>query len=267
MNDITQFLFLHGYSLLFAGVLLSQTGVPIPAVPILITAGTIAGIGRIDLYIALLVAFSASTIGDTFRYYLGRYLGNRVLALLCRVSLEPDSCVRRTEDIFGRHGAKSLLYCKFVPGLDAVVASMSGIIKMRFSHFIAFNSLGTLLWIISLMGIGYIFSDALDDLLVYAGHMGRTFSWLLLAALAIYVAWKYIRRMQFIRQLSTARITVPELKSRLDAGEEITIIDLRSSPDFNADPYTIPGAIRMAPENLTRKGNVPSDQEVVLYCT
>lgn len=267
MNDITQFLFLHGYSILFAGVLLSQAGIPIPAVPILITAGTIAGMGRMDLYIALFVAFSAATISDIFRYYLGRRLGNRVLAFLCRVSLEPDSCVRRTEDLFGRHGAKSLLYCKFVPGFDAVVASMSGIMQMRFSRFLAFNSLGTLLWVASFIGMGYIFSDALDDLLEYAGHMGRTFFLLLLAALAIYLAWKYIRRVQFIRQLSIDRITPVELKSKLDAGEEITIIDLRSSPDFEANPYTIPGAIRMAPENLTRKENVPLDQEVVLYCT
>jgi membrane protein DedA with SNARE-associated domain len=267
MNDITQFLFLHGYSILFAGVFLSQAGIPIPAVPILIAAGTIAGMGRMDVYIALFVAFSASTISDTFRYYLGRYLGNRVLVLLCRVSLEPDSCVRRTEDIFGRHGAKSLVYCKFIPGFDAVIASMSGIMQMRFSRFLTFNSLGTLLWAASFIGMGYIFSDALDDLLLYASHMGRTFFWLLITALVIYIAWKYFRRVQFIRQLSIARITPEELKSRLDAGEDITIIDLRSSPDFNADPYTIPGAIRMAPENLTRKENVPLDQEVILYCT
>jgi len=267
MNDITQFLFLHSYTILFAGVFLSQAGIPIPAVPILITAGTIAGMGRMDLYVALVVAFSASTISDIFRYYLGRRLGNRGLVFLCRVSLEPDSCVRRTEDLFGRHGAKSLLYCKFIPGFDAVIASMSGIMQMRFSRFFAFNSLGTLLWIASFIGIGYIFSDALDDLLLYASHMGRTFFWLLMAALAVYIAWKYVRRVQFIRQLSIARITPAELKSKLDAGEEITIIDLRSSLDFNADPYTIPGAIRVTPENLKRKENVPPDQEVVLYCT
>jgi membrane protein DedA with SNARE-associated domain len=267
MNDITQFLFLHGYAILFAGVLLSQAGIPIPAVPILITVGTLAGMGRIDVYLALFTAFSASTISDVFRYYLGRRLGNRVLVFICRVSLEPDSCVHRTEDLFGRHGAKSLLYCKFVPGLDAVVASMSGIIQMRFPRFLIFNSLGTLLWVSSFIGLGYIFSDALDDVLEYAGHMGRTFSWLLIAALAIYIGWKYLRRVQFIRQLSIDRITPEELKSKLDAGEEITIIDLRSSLDFGANPYIIPGAIRMAPEKLAYKENIPLEQEVVLYCT
>ena len=267
MSDITQFLFLHGYSILCAGVFLSQAGIPIPAVPILITAGTIAGMGQMNLYIALVVAFSASTVSDIFRYCLGRRLGNRVLVLLCRLSLEPDSCVRQTEDLFGRHGAKSLIYCKFVPGLDAVVASMSGIIQMRFSRFLAFNSLGTLLWVASYIGIGYIFSDALDDLLVYASHMGKTFFWLLMAALAMYIAWKYFRRVQFIRELSISRITPEELKSKLDAGEDITIIDLRSSLDFTADPYIIPGAIRIAPENLMGRANVPLDQEVVLYCT
>lgn len=267
MNDITQFLFLHGYLILFAGVLLSRAGLPIPAVPILITVGTIAGMGRFDLYLSLLVAFSASMISDIVRYYLGRRLGSRVLAFLCRVSLEPDSCVRRTEDLFGRHGAKSLLYCKFIPGLDAVVASMSGIIQMRFSRFLVFNSLGTLLWAVTFIGLGYIFSDALDDILEYASTMGRTFSWLLIAALAIYVAWKYIRRAQFTRQLSIDRITPIELKSKIDAGENIAIIDLRSSLDFEADPYTIPGAVRMVPDSISRKENVPLDQEVVLYCT
>ncbi len=144
---------------------------------------------------------------------------------------------------------------------------MSGIIQMRFSRFIVFNSMGTLLWVASYIGVGYIFSDALDDLLLYAGHMGKTFFWLLMAALVIYIAWKYVRRVQFIRELSISRITPEELKSKLDAGEDIAIIDLRSSLDFKADPYIIPGAIRMAPENLTRRDNIPLDHEVVLYCT
>ena len=267
MNDITQFLFLHGYSILFVGVLLARAGLPIPAVPILITMGTIVGMGWFDFYLSLFVAFSASTISDVFRYYLGRRFGNRILTFLCRVSLEPDSCVRRTEDLFGRHGAKSLLYCKFVPGLDAVVASISGIIQMRFSRFLVFNSLGTCLWAATFIGVGYIFSDALDDILEYASTMGRTFFWLLIVALAGYIAWKYIRRAQFTRQLSIDRITPAELKSKIDAGENIAIIDLRSSLDFEADPYTIPGAIRMAPENITGREPVLLDQEIVLYCT
>jgi membrane protein DedA with SNARE-associated domain len=267
MNDALFFLFRHGYSILFVGVLLSQAGLPVPVMPVLIVAGTLVGMGKMDFSLALGLALLASTISDLLRYYLGRLFGMRMVAFLCRVSLEPDSCVRRTEDLFGRHGATSLLYCKFIPGFNAVVASMAGILRMRLSRFLAFNTLGALLWAASFIGVGYIFSDVLDDILEYAGHMGRAFSWLLVAVLALYVAWKYFHRRRFIQQLSIDRITPGELKARLDVGEDITVIDLRSSLDFEADPYMIPGAIRMAPEHLEHKEVASHDREVVLYCT
>ena len=118
MDETIQFLIRHGYSLLFAWVLIEQLGLPIPAVPLLLAAGGLAGSGRMNLPAAMGAAMIAVIAADLFWYYLGRYRGGRVLKLLCKISLEPDSCVRRTENIFTRHGARSLLVAKFVPGLN-----------------------------------------------------------------------------------------------------------------------------------------------------
>lgn len=267
MNDAVPFFFRHGYSVLFLGVLLARLGLPVPIAPVLIAAGTLAGMSEMNFPGALALALLASTISDLLHYGIGRFLGMRVIAFICRVSLEPDSCVRRTEDLFGRQGAKSLLYSKFVPGLDTVVASMAGVIRMRPSRFFLFNTAGALLWAGSFMGLGYVFSDVLDDVLLYAGHMGKAFLWLVTTAVAFYMAWKFVNRRRFIRQLSIDRITAAELKTKLDAGENMAVIDLRSSLDFEADPYLIPGAVRVAPEHIEHKDVLPRDQEVVLYCT
>src|SRR6266705_6311541 len=107
MDEVTQFLIRHGGLVVFAVVLAEQVGLPIPAVPVLLAAGALAGVGKTNIAWVILLGFAACLIGDLVWYYLGRYRGRQVLGLLCRISLEPDSCVRRTEDFFVRHGMRS----------------------------------------------------------------------------------------------------------------------------------------------------------------
>src|SRR5512141_1291428 len=147
MTPVLPFLIQHGYTLLFFWVLAETMGLPIPCVPLLITVGALAGAGQMNLHLCIGLGVSAALLSDSFWYSLGWFRGRRVLSLLCRISLEPDSCVRRTENIFARYGARSLLIIKFIPGLSAVSIPLAGIIHMSLPRFLLFDSVGIFMWI------------------------------------------------------------------------------------------------------------------------
>ena len=268
MDEAFQFLIRHGYSVLFVWVLAEQLGLPLPATPLLLAAGALAGSGQMNLPFAIALAVLASMLGDVSWYEFGRRRGGRVLSLLCRISLEPDSCVRKTETAFVRHGARSLLIAKFVPGLNTMAPPLAGIIGMRLGRFLIFDALGALLYLGSFVVLGYAFSSQLEQVAARVAGLGFSLLVIFGGGLAAYIVWKYIQRRRFIRSLRIARITPDELKSKIDAGEEVVVVDLRGSLDFDAAPQTIPGAIRMAPEKV-EEGHmqIPRDREIVLFCT
>ena len=265
LEQAADFLIRHGYAVLFGWVLIEQMGLPIPAAPLLIAAGALARAGKINLMFAVALAFVAVILADLFWYGLGRYRGARILKLLCRISLEPDSCVRRTENLFVRHGALSLLIAKFVPGLNTAAPSLAGIFRMRVRRFMVFDFLGGLFWVVTVTSLGLILSDQLEQIALRWG------GWLvavLAGTLAAYVLWKFIQRRRFLRRLRIARITPKELMDKLTAGETISIVDLRQPMDIEAFPQMIPGALRIAMEEIEeRHGEIPRDRDVVLYCS
>ena len=265
LEQAADFLIRHGYAVLFGWVLLEQMGLPIPAAPLLIAAGALARAGKMNLTFALALALIAVILADLFWYSLGRYRGGRILKLLCRISLEPDSCVRRTENLFVRHGVHSLLVAKFVPGLNTAAPSLAGIFRMPVRRFMIFDFLGALLWVVSVTSLGLIFSDQLKQIAL------RWSGWLvavLAGSLAAYVLGKFIQRRRFIRRLRIARITPKELMDKLRAGETISIVDLRQPMDIEAFPQMIPGSLRIAMEEIEeRHAEIPRDRDVVLYCS
>ena len=268
LEQAVEFLIKHGYSLLFGWVLVEQMGLPIPAIPLLIAAGALAGSGKIDLALAVSLALVAVILADLFWYSLGRYRGGRILKLLCRISLEPDSCVRRTENLFVRHGAHSLLVAKFVPGLNTAAPSLAGIFRMPMRRFMIFDSLGGFLWVATFTGLGFIFSDQLEQIASHALGWGGWLVAVLAGSLAAYILWKYIQRRRFLHRLRIARISPKELMDKLTAGEQISIVDLRQPIDIEAFPRMLPGALRIAMEEIEdRHREIPRDRDVVLYCS
>ena len=265
LDQAADFLIRHGYIVLFGWVLLEQLGLPIPAAPLLIAAGALARAGKMNLTFAMTIAFVAAILADLFWYFLGRYRGGRILKLLCRISLEPDSCVRRTENLFIRHGIRSLLVAKFIPGLNTAAPSLAGVFRMPVRRFLIFDSLGAFFWVVTVISLGLIFSDQLEQLALRWG------GWLVAAlagSLAAYVLWKFIQRRRFIRRLRIARITPKELMEKLTARENISIVDLRQPMDIEAFPQMIPGALRIAMEEIEqRHEEIPRDRDVVLYCS
>jgi membrane protein DedA with SNARE-associated domain len=267
MDKVIPFLIQHGYTVLFIWVLVETMGLPLPSVPLLITMGALAYAGQVNLFLCIGLGVCAALLSDLFWYTAGRKRGSMVLSSICRIALEPDSCVRRTESLFGTYGARSLLVTKFVPGLSAVSTPLAGIISMPLPRFVLFDVSGILLWAGSYTLVGYVFGEELDRALDYAGGMGKTLFVLVAGGLTIYVLRKYSLRRRFLKQHVMARITPDELKQRLDAGENITIIDVRHSLDLEADPYVIPGALRMSLDQAESHPSLPRDREIVVYCT
>lgn len=268
MNEATEFLVRHGYLLLFGMVLAEQVGLPLPAIPLLLAAGALSGTGRLSLTVSIALAVSAAMAGDVLWYFIGKNKGGKVLSFLCRISLEPDTCVRKTEDTFARRGAKTLVTAKFVPGLSTIAPPLAGMFGMRIGRFLAYDGLGTLLWVGAYIGAGFVFADQIEAATEYALQFGSWLFIVAIAALVAYVGWKYYQRQRFIAKLRVDRIEPEELRRRLDAGEDIVVVDLRHSMEFEAQPQTIPGALRMTTEEVeARHEEIPKDREIVLYCT
>ena len=268
MHRTVEFLLHHGYTVLLGWVFAEQIGLPLPSMPLLLAAGALAGTGRLSLFASLVCAVFAAVMADSVWYSLGRLKGIKVLQLLCKISLEPDSCVRRTEGVFAKRGARSLLIAKFLPGLGTVAPPLAGVFHMSVGRFLLYDGVGSILWAGTFLGLGFAFSGQIERIAEHLEQLGSGLLVLIVAALAGYIGYKYFARRRFLRELRIARITADELKKKIDAGEELVIVDLRHAMDFEAEPEIIPGAFRMDAKELEEQTDrLPRDRAVILYCT
>jgi membrane protein DedA with SNARE-associated domain/rhodanese-related sulfurtransferase len=265
--DNLQFLEHYGVVLLPALAVAEQIGVPLPAVPALLAVGALAAHGRISIALVL-GAISVAALAVDFAWYeLGRRRGARVLARLCQLSLEPDSCLRRAESIFARHGARSMLASKFVPGLTTVMPPLAGVFAVPRMRFALYDLAGVLLWAGTWLVLGYFFSDAIVLIAARASALGRMLGLVIVIALAGYILVKYGRRHLFLRKLRAARISPEALKRRVDGGEAVTIIDLRTPLEVRATPYAIPGSRWLAADTIDKhEAEFLRSRDVVVYC-
>ena len=256
----------HGYALLFCWVLAEQGAIPLPSIPLLLAAGSLARSGRLQFSFALAACVAAALIADTLWFQLGRMRGPRVLRWICRVSLEPDSCVRITEDTFSKYGMRSLLLAKFVPGLNAVAAPLAGNSGASGWQFLLYDAAGAALWSGTYLALGYLFSEQLETVLAYASGMGSGLLIVGAGLFALWIVWKFLQRRRFLRNLNVARITPAELRALLDSGRDPYIVDLRGSIDD--DPSPIPHTIRLSIEDLSAgRHKIPREHEIILFCT
>lgn len=267
MDKVIPFLVQYGYIVLFIWVLTETMGLPIPSVPLLITMGTLAGAGQRNVFLCIGLGVCAALLGDIFWYTVGRHRGRKVLSLICRITFEPDSCVRRTQNIFARFGSRSFLITKFVPGLSAFATTLAGIVNLPLPRFLIFDVLGILIWVSIYTFIGYIISEELDRALHYGAGITKTLLLLIGGGLSTYILWKYISRRRFLKKHAVAHITPEELKRKLDAGENIVIIDVRHPSDIEADPYRIPGSISIPIDAVENHPALSNDREIIAYCT
>jgi membrane protein DedA with SNARE-associated domain/rhodanese-related sulfurtransferase len=268
MSQTTQFLINHGLSLVFAAVFVEQLGLPLPALPWLLAAGALSAAGKFNLLLGLWATVIACLIADAIWFYLGRYRGNQVLALLCRISLEPDSCVRRTQNVFTKYGLRGVLVAKFIPGMSTVVPPLAGMSGIGLARFLFVDAVGSSLYCGFLLGFGYFFSHQMDQIGAAIARVGGSALGLVIGLAAVYVAYKYWQRQRLLRELRMARITADELRRRLDNGEAPLILDLRSKAALEQDPVLIRGAIHLSLEEIvSRQSEFPRDRDIIVYCS
>ena len=267
MSGTNQFLFDNGLPIIFGAVFLDQLGVPIPAVPWLLAAGALAAAGKCHWFMALELSIIACLIADFFWFYLGRYRGTRVLGLLCRLSLEPDSCVRKTVNLFTRYGWRGIIVAKFVPGMSTITPPLAGMSGVTAGRFFLFDGLGSLLYSGGFILLGYIFSNEIAQVAAALAHIGGSLVSVILVVLILYIAFKYWERRRLLRELRMAKITPVELGQMLDAGENPFILDLRSLLELEQDPAIIRGAIHITAEEIEKRHQeFPRDREIIVYC-
>jgi len=257
----------YGVLVLFVWAFAVQAGMPLPAVPILVGAGTLSGSGQMNLALAIVAAMAATVGADMLWYSLGRYFGTRVLATLCRFSLDPDSLIREAKERFVAHRARYLILAKFLPGVNPLAAGLAGAVPIRPDRFLRYAATGALLWAGIWITLGYLFADVIDLVLAQAIRIKLPLITVSAGALVVWLVFKYARRQYFLRHLLKARITAIELKRRLEAGDHLVIVDLRTALDLEAAPYGIPGAHWFAPETLRHPHHlIPRGSELVIYC-
>jgi len=268
VGESVAYLARHGYTLLFAWVAAEQFGAPLPAVPILIAAGVLAASGQVSLAMCVALGVVACLIGDTAWYAVGKNRGPAVLRVLCRISLEPESCVRRSSDFLSRHGNRSLVFAKFIPGISTVAVPLAANAGISPLAFFLYDTLGSLLYVGAYLLAGYALGSRLDRLDALAASLKTLATWFVVMGVVAIVAWRLRQRRKFHKELRTARIAPQEVLELITRGERPYIVDLRHPLDMLPDPRMLPGAIRMTPAELTdRQAEIPRDREIILYCT
>jgi membrane protein DedA with SNARE-associated domain/rhodanese-related sulfurtransferase len=266
--------FIHyAYLLIFLWVLVEQIGVPIPSIPVLLTAGTLTATNRIHHLYALTAVLVACLIADTLWFWLGRRYGNSVLKLLCRLSFEASTCVSKTEGYFTRRGSVTLLFAKFVPGLSTVAAPIAGQTGMPYSRFLAWDLAGSILWAESFLLAGRFFGDIAQKSAPFLHWLGRSAFAIFVLMVMGFLAYRIWKQRKFLQQVRSLRLEPGELKHMMDVAEEQGniapfIVDLRHPLDYLPDPRVLPGALRIGPNELKQHSEIiPRDRDVVLYCT
>jgi membrane protein DedA with SNARE-associated domain len=257
----------YGYSVVFAALLLEQLGFPIPSAPVVILAGAFAAGGMLYSPLVLAAAVLACLVGDIVWYEIGRKKGRSVLKTLCRVSLSPDSCVRKTEDSFLKYGMNSLLFSKFLPGLNTVAPPMAGMFGASLLSFLCYDFAGSLIYCVALFLPGFLFEKAVFDITSALEEIGHSVLWIIIAAVTAIAAVKWIRLKLLQRVLYKERITPEELYDRITAGESLILLDLRSG--INGDETgRLPGSIHILPGDIDQHlHRLDKERWIVMYCT
>lgn len=268
MHELSNFLLKHGYLVLGGFVLAEQSGLPLPSVPLLLVMGALSASHRFSFLLAWLICIVAATLGDLLWYVLGYYRGGSILNLLCRISLEPDSCVSGAKSMFARWGAAALIISKFIPGFGAVVPTMAGWTRVPRWRLAAADLTGSLLWSGVYLGAGVVFRSELEVVGTLLAHLGGWLISLVLLCVAAWVGWKYFQRARFLRGLRVDRMSPEELRRKMEAGEPVVVVDLRHALELENDPARIPGAIWIDYEQIDERFHeLPENREVILYCS
>jgi membrane protein DedA with SNARE-associated domain len=270
MNSFLSLIAHHGYLLIFGVVLSEAIGLPVPAAVALVAGGAAAASGSLSGVRLLILALTAMLLGDTLLFILGRYMGWRLLGLLCRLSINPESCILRSAESFYKRGKTTLLIAKFIPGVNTMAPPLAGSMKMRPVQFLRLDCAGASLYILAYGGLGFLFRDFLAAITRGVQAASHIFGEVLFVAAIAYIAyraWLYQKNKVY---RVVPRVQVEELARKLasEEKEKVLILDVRSHGYYDAGAERIKGSIRIEPNNLSQELKaIPKDRDIYLYCT
>jgi len=270
MDQIVTYLVRHGYYVVFLAVFARQLCLPVPGLLFVLAAGALAGAGKLNFTLVITVAVLGCVLADFGWYEVGRLRGNAIVHHIQGFTGVSDSALN-VKQIFRKFGVKSLLFSKFVMGLDAIAAPFAGMLGTSRVRFVAFDTIGSSIWVGAYAGLGCAFNQQLDRAAALLGKLGVWLGVGILVGLLAFVARSLVRWQRFLHQLRLARITPQELKEEMDSGEKVTVIDLLGCPYHPSDRNGIAGAIRINPHKLEQYHGFPipsdwMDHDVILYC-
>ena len=257
----------QGGWIVFGATLLSRLGLPVPGAPFLVVAGAMVAVGRLSIWVVLPAAVLASVLGDAAWFVIGRRQGYRILRTLCRLSISPDSCVSQSENFIGRWGGASLVAGKFVPGVSVVAPPIAGALGTPVSRFLAWQALGALTWSVAFVLLGVVFATQIEAVLAALSSLGAAAGVALVLLFAAYLLYRLWKRHSFLRSVASARITVDELRTLMDEGRDLVILDVRSATGRAMDPRSIPGSRPLELHAVDAiVPTLPEDHQIVVWC-
>jgi len=265
---LTELLARWGIPLVFAATLAEQAGLPLPAAPILVTAGALAWDGSLRPEAVLTAALAACLLADHAWFAAGRMRGRAVLAGICRLSLSPDTCVRRTDDLIARHGPYVLLVAKFIPAVSAVAIPTAAAMGIAWRRFALFDTVGCLAWCVAYVAAGMVFNREVNDVLAVLGAVGGWSLAMVAAIFALYIGIKVVHRRRLRHLYRLARIAPAEVADMLANDEALLILDARSRIARAGNARTLPAAIDFDVDDaLDTLPHDARDKTLITFCT
>jgi membrane protein DedA with SNARE-associated domain len=270
MHDVVSLIAHHGYAVIFLAVMAEAIGLPVPAAVALVAGGAASGAGTLRTPEVLFVAMLAMILGDSLLYILGRYMGWTLLGWLCKVSVNPESCILRSAQSFYKRGKVTLLIAKFIPGVNTMAPPLAGSMKMRIGQFLRLDLAGAALYTAAYFSVGFLFRDFLAAIMEGFQTAGRAVEFTIFVALIAYVAYRiWLYQKNKVYRI-VPRVQVEELVRRLAEhnGEDVILVDVRSHGYYDAGSARLKGSIRIEPNNLAEEiKHLPKDKDIYLYCT
>ncbi len=268
MTEMLSMMGQHGYAFTFALLLAEAMGLPFPAAIALVAAGAAVASHTLDGPTVVVTAVMALLLGDTVQFFLGRHMGWALLGFLCRVSINPETCILRSAESFYRRGKTTLVIAKFVPGINTMAAPLAGSMKMRFGQFLQLDFAGASLYALTYLTVGYLSRDFLAVLLRGFHAAGRAMEVVVILALAAYAVYRIVQFSKHRADRIVPRVQAHELALRLASEPGVQIVDVRSHGYYDAGAERIHGSIRIEPNNLEEEiKHLSREKDIYLYCT
>jgi membrane protein DedA with SNARE-associated domain len=270
MTDVLTLISRHGYLLVFVFVLAEALGFPVPAAIALLAAGAAVGAHMLSGPAVWTLALTAMLVGDFTLFVLGKRSGWALLGFLCRVSVNPETCILRSAESFYKRGKTTLIFAKFLPGVNTMAPPLAGSMRMPVGQFLRFDVLGAMLYVSTYLLVGFLGRNFLRSITNGVQTAGHAVGELLLVAIVTYVGYRILVYTRHRKYRVVPRVQVEELIRRLreEEGDTILVADVRSHGYYDADASRIKGSIRLEPNNLEAElQKMPRDKDIYLYCT